>query len=304
MKEFSTQLLINFLQSMKIDFIVQGRTDRFFTHASSCFETKESSISFIRSEFVDVQPGNLLRGIVLFPSHLHNSSFEKSLGNEDSTRLLVENTELVFYQVINHFFSEKHHHGVHRSSIIETGVNLEVGVAVGPLSHVSENVGLGVDVSIGSNCTLRNCLIGDGSVIADGVKIGGEALGALQDLTGKWIDRPSFGKVLIGQNVRIEENTVIQRGFLKDTILNNNIRVGPNTWIGNGVEIGEGTLIGQGVVIAGSVQIGSNTRIWGNSSIREGVKIGDSAVIGLGAVVLHDVPENEVHVGNPSRRLK
>ena len=304
MSEFNVHQLINFLQSIQIEFIVQGNLDRIFTHPSSYLDTNEKSISFIRSGSIKVQSPTKFYGVLLCPPLPHNEEFEGSLRIGDSTIFLLDNTEIVFYQVLNHFFSQMSPRGFHKLSSVEIGSILESGVSIGPFSHISANVKLGVDVSIGSNCTLRNCTIGDGSVIADGVKIGGEALGALQDLTGKWIDRPSFGKVLIGRNVRIEENSVIQRGFLQNTVLQDNIRVGPNSWIGNGVHIEEGTLIGQGVVIAGSVRVGSNSRIWGNSSVREGVKIGTSVVVGLGSVVLKDIPDREVHVGNPSRLLK
>jgi UDP-3-O-[3-hydroxymyristoyl] glucosamine N-acyltransferase len=240
----------------------------------------------------------------LCPPQLHDSNVEKAIAAGELTKVVIDDTEVIFYMILNHFFSEKLSEEIHESSYVESGAAINEGVTIGANSFVASSVKLEYGVRIGSNCTLRNCTVGAETTIQDGVRIGEDALGAVQKKNGEWVDRQSFGRVVVGRNVRIEANTVIYRGFLKDTILKNNIRVGSNCSIGNGVQIGEGTLIAFGVVICGSVSIGSNARIWGNSSMREGVNIGDKAVIGLGSVVLNDVRDGEVHVGNPSRRLE
>jgi maltose O-acetyltransferase len=35
-----------------------------------------------------------------------------------------------------------------------------------------------------------------------------------------------------------------------------------------------------------------------------GIRIGDNATIGAGSTVIRDVPDNEIHVGNPATRIK
>ena len=54
----------------------------------------------------------------------------------------------------------------------------------------------------------------------------------------------------------------------------------------------------KGVIIEEGVIIGAN------STILSGIKIGKDSFIGAGAVVTKDVPENEVWVGNPAKKLK
>lgn len=52
------------------------------------------------------------------------------------------------------------------------------------------------------------------------------------------------------------------------------------------------------------VSIGKDVWIGANSVILPGVKIGMGAVIGAGSVVTRNVPEYEVWVGNPARKVK
>jgi len=113
-----------------------------------------------------------------------------------------------------------------------------------------------------------------------------------------------------------------------------NVSIGMFSEIGPNVEIGEGTRIGFGVFIPEGVKIGKNcfigprscfsndfyppspksewretiiednVSIGANVSIRPGVVIKAHSLIGMGAVLTHNVPGNEVWVGNPGRKLR
>lgn len=62
--------------------------------------------------------------------------------------------------------------------------------------------------------------------------------------------------------------------------------------------------LGPGSVLAGQVTVGRNTFIGANSVIKQGVSIGDHVVVGAGSVVLRDIPNGEVWVGNPAKKLR
>lgn len=62
--------------------------------------------------------------------------------------------------------------------------------------------------------------------------------------------------------------------------------------------------IAPGAVLAGNVRVGSNTFVGANSVIKQGVRIGKKVIIGAGSTVIRDIPDNQVWVGNPARRLK
>jgi len=62
--------------------------------------------------------------------------------------------------------------------------------------------------------------------------------------------------------------------------------------------------IAPGAVLAGNVQIGENSFVGANAVVKQGVKIGKNVLIGAGSVVLNNIPDNEVWVGNPAKRIK
>ena len=68
--------------------------------------------------------------------------------------------------------------------------------------------------------------------------------------------------------------------------------------------IESGAHIAPGTVLAGNVTVGRNSFIGANTVVKQGVKIGDGVTIGAGSVVIKDIPDNEIWVGNPAKKLK
>lgn len=65
-----------------------------------------------------------------------------------------------------------------------------------------------------------------------------------------------------------------------------------------------GVHIAPGTVLAGNVTVGKNSFIGANSVVKQGVKIGNGVTVGAGSVVIKDIPDNEIWVGNPAKKLK
>lgn len=116
--------------------------------------------------------------------------------------------------------------------------------------------------------------------------------------------------------------------------IGDNVSIGCFTEIGPNVEIGENTRIGMGCFIPEGVKIGKdcfigprscfsndfqppspksewretviedNVSIGANVCIRPGIIVRRNSLLGMGTVVTHDVPEDEIWVGNPSRKLR
>lgn len=70
------------------------------------------------------------------------------------------------------------------------------------------------------------------------------------------------------------------------------------------VRVADFSSIGPGAVIGGDCEIGKQTAIGIGAIIKHKVKIGSKSVIGAGALQLHDVGENEVWFGAPSKKIR
>lgn len=86
----------------------------------------------------------------------------------------------------------------------------------------------------------------------------------------------------IGQNVSVNSASIIGH----DSVVSNNAVISSMVNLGGAAFVGSGTFIGMGTLV------------------KEGVKIGKSSIVGMGSVVYHDVPDNVIALGNPTRVVR
>lgn len=156
----------------------------------------------------------------------------------------------------------------------------------------------------GKEITQPNIEIGENCVICDTVKLGNNGFGFEPDENGNLIYPPHFKGVKIGNDVRIGSYTCIDRGYLKDTIIGNGVKIDNLVHIAHNVQIGDNTLIVAGSVICGSVIIGKNSFIGAKTVIRKHLKIGNNVIIGIGSVITKNVPDGETWAGNPAKKIE
>ena len=123
-----------------------------------------------------------------------------------------------------------------------------------------------------------------------------------------------YGNTIIGKNCTIASYTEIQGGVK----IGNNCRVGSHTFLCSAVTLENDIFLGSHVVTTNDTfpivknqnykqkktLIKKGASIGSGVILLPGVKIGKNALIGAGSVVTHDVPPNEIWVGNPARFLK
>ena len=123
-----------------------------------------------------------------------------------------------------------------------------------------------------------------------------------------------FPEAKIGSNCNICANVLIE----------NDVVVGDNVTVKSGVQLWDGVTLEENVFIDPNVTftndlfprskvypekfartlIKKGASIGANSTILAGHTIGENAMVGAGSVVTHDIPDNEVWVGNPARFVR
>ena len=146
---------------------------------------------------------------------------------------------------------------------------------------------------IGENCNIHETVVLD----VDGLKV-------VNTPRGDKIQFKHTGNVIIGDNVEIGPYTVIHRGTMDSTVLEDGCKIAALNNIGHNCIIGKNTIIAANVILNGGVSIGSNCWISSGVMIKHYVNICDNVVIGLGSVVLKDITKPGIYVGSPLRYIK
>jgi UDP-3-O-[3-hydroxymyristoyl] glucosamine N-acyltransferase len=218
--------------------------------------------------------------------------------------IITDDPRSVYFEILKKFFPPpKNERGIAPSAIIETksiGSNISIG----------HNCCIHEDVTIGDNVTIRNNVsiqcpttIGNDCIIESGVVIGSIGYGYYTDNDNRPIKVPDYGGVRIGNRVDIGANTVIARGTLSDTIIEDDAKIDHLSTIGHNVRIGARSYI-IASKLGGSCVIGEDVYIAPGAVIMDNITIGKNAKIGLGAVVARSVEPNKIVVALPARVVK
>jgi UDP-3-O-[3-hydroxymyristoyl] glucosamine N-acyltransferase len=177
---------------------------------------------------------------------------------------------------------------------------------ISPLASVAKKgVVIGDGVTIEDFAQIEpNTIIGDNSIICAGAKIGVQAYN-LYDYAGRRKRLFHGGKTIIGKNVLISHNTIVEQAlyWYLTTSIADNTKIDVNVIIGHNDCIGKNCEITGGANIAGFVTIGDNTVIRLGVSVANGLRIGNNAHVGIGAVVVHNVKDNANMFGNPAKDI-
>ncbi len=109
-----------------------------------------------------------------------------------------------------------------------------------------------------------------------------------------------FGRVVIGDDVRIGGNCAIDRGAMDDTAIGAGTVIDNLVQIAHNVRIGRYCAITGQVGIAGSTTLGDLVMIGGQAGISDHRKIGSMVRIAAKSGVIHDIAEGETVGGYPA----
>ena len=149
-------------------------------------------------------------------------------------------------------------------------------------------------------CRLR---IGRATHIAESCLIGVDGLSANRH-NDDLIHTPHIGGVTIGNYVRINGFTAVERAVFGETMIGANCHIDYHCVIGHGATLGERCRLAPGVLVLGGAVIGDDVAIGAGAVINPGVHIGKGAVIGSGSVVICDIEPGELAYGVPAKAQK
>ena len=242
---------------------------------------------------------------------------------EGKNGILVDNPQLAIAKVLTMFFPEKpFSKKIHPMSIIdssakigkdvtiEAGAVIESGVEVEENAFIGANSFVGKNSRVGSQCKIfqnvviyDNSIIGKRSIIHGSVVIGCDGFGFVPG-DNEHFKIPQAGKVIIGRDVEIGANTVIDRATIGETIIGDMSKIDNLVHIGHNVQIGKRCLITAQVGIAGSTKIGDNCQMGGQAGIVPHVEIGSYSIIAAKSGVTKSLKGGQMYGGYPARPIR
>lgn len=255
------------------------------------------SLDNVSSNHLSFSKKNIVNGLTLEVLLLVPNDFVY-IDKMNYTVIKVDNPRLEFAKVVNHFFSKKAQQGIHASTVIGHDCSLGSTVSIGSHCSIGNNVSIGENTILNSNIVIAdNTRIGNNCYIKSGCIIGEDGFGFDFEEDGTPIRIPHLGAVSIGDYVEIGSKSVIARGTLNDTVIENNVKIDDKVFIAHNCQIGMNTVIIACAEISGSVTIGQNCWIGPNSSIIQKVNIANNVTIGIGTVITHNVESNKKIMG-------
>jgi UDP-3-O-[3-hydroxymyristoyl] glucosamine N-acyltransferase len=203
--------------------------------------------------------------------------------------------------------------GVHPAAIVAGSARLGEGVSVEARAVVGEGVVLGDHVWLGAgavveegtsvgdytvvgpNAVIRHHVrIGRRCVIQPGAVIGADGFGFARD-AGRWVKIPQLGSVHIGDDVEIGANSSVDRGALRDTVIEDGVKIDNLVQIGHNCHVGAHSAMAGCVGVSGSASIGKRVLLGGGVGVAGHVQIADDVVVTGMTMVSRSLPRPGVY---------
>jgi len=205
--------------------------------------------------------------------------------------------------------------GIHPSASIHPDAHIDDSVAVGPLAVVEAGASIAAHVQIGPQCLVgvgvilgehtrlvagvsvcHNVSLGKRCIIHPGAVLGSDGFGLARD-NDSWVKIPQIGSLEIGDDVEIGANTTVDRGAIKNTIIENGVKIDNLVQVGHNVRIGAHTAIAGCAGISGSVIIGKRCMIGGGVGLAGHLEIADDVTITGMSLVTKSIKTAGVYSG-------
>lgn len=178
---------------------------------------------------------------------------------------------------------------IHPSAVVDPGAQVDASAIIGPLCVVEAGAKIGADSVLKSRVTVsENCVVGARCILHSGVVIGADGFGFAPH-EGAWEKIEQLGAVRIGDDVEIGANTCVDRGALRDTVIEDGVKLDNLIQIGHNVRVGKHTAMAGCVGVAGSADIGEHCSIGGGAIVLGHLKVADYVNISAATVVTRSI---------------
>jgi len=240
------------------------------------------------------------------------------------TAIVVDNPYAAYARTASLIYPQRIHiPGIHPSAIVDDKACINITAWIGPGTVIEADAVIGADAQIGPNCVIgRNvrigkettlvasvtinydCQLGERNLIHPGTVIGSDGFGQAND-KGKWVKIPQLGRVIIGDDVEIGANTAIDRGTIKNTVIEDGVRLDNLIQIAHNVRIGADSVIAGQTGISGSTTIGKQCMFGGTVALAGHLTIADNVMIAGRSEVRQSIEEPGAYgSGTPLEPMK
>ena len=188
---------------------------------------------------------------------------------------------------------------------VHPGAQIADGVHVGPGAVIGADVRIEAGCVIGPNTVIEHATIDRNTRIGGNCTIGGDGFGyEIDEASGEVIKFPHFGRIVIGRDVEIGSNTCIDRGSLRDTVIEDGAKVDNLVHVAHNCRVKRGAMVIANAMLGGSCTIEEFAWVAPSASVINGGSVGRCAMTGIGAVVTKPVDPNALVAGVPAKKLR
>lgn len=206
-------------------------------------------------------------------------------------KIICDDPRYHYYTLFNHVNRQNYKE---RDTQIHPTAKIDSSASVAP-----HNVKIGENVVIEPNAVIfPDVIIGNNSIVRAGAILGSQGFEYKRTTRGI-LTVFHDGKAIIGENVTIGANNIIDKGFSdRSTKVGDFTKCNSFVFIGHCAQIGKRCLIGVGAIITGSSTVEDDVWIGPSATISNQVKVGSGARVTMGSVVTQSVEPGRHVTGN------